>query len=97
MGAESKYLYGQYLYNQNAYKLAEAEVMDLIQKNTPHQYWLARGFILLSDIYIAQDDDFQAKQYLISLQENYRADDDIQEMIIERLNGIQEREKEIVY
>lgn len=97
MGAESKYLYGQYLYDQNAYKLAEAEVMDLIQKNTPHQYWLARGFILLSDIYIAQNDDFQAKQYLISLQENYRANDDIQDMILERLDGIQEREKEIVY
>ena len=71
--------------------------MDFIERNTPHQYWLARAFVLLADVYIKQNDDFQAKQYLISLEENYKGNDDIKQMIDVRLNQIREREKQQVY
>ena len=96
MGAEAKYLYAEQLYNSAQYTSAENEIMDFIDKNTPHQYWLARAFVLLADIYVATGDDFQAKQYLLSLQNNYRADDDIESMIESRLLGISERETEQV-
>ena len=69
------------------------KVVDFTKKNTPYPYWLARGFILLSDIYIDKQEDFQAKQYLLSLQRNYKVQDDIQEMITKRLNEIAIREK----
>src|SRR5574344_454824 len=97
MGAEAKYLYADYLYQTGKYTSAQTEIFDLIQKNTPHQYWLARGFVLLADTYIAQDDDFQAKQYLLSLQENYKAKDDVANMVEQRLKAIAAREKEKVY
>lgn len=93
VGAESKYLLASVYYQQGSLTTAEKEVLDFAQKNTPFQYWLARGFILLSDIYIAQKNDFQAKQYLLSLQRNYKTNDDIQEMINTRLNAISQREK----
>jgi hypothetical protein len=80
-------------YQQGSLATAEKEVLDFAQKNTPFQYWLARGFVLLSDIYIAQNNDFQAKQYLLSLQRNYKTNDDIQEMISTRLSAISKREK----
>ena len=96
MGAEAKYLYAEQLYNSAQYTSAENEIMDFIDKNTPHQYWLARAFVLLADIYVATGDDFQAKQYLLSLQNNYRADDDIESMIESRLLSISERETEQV-
>ena len=97
MGAEAKYLLAQQFYNQEQYGSAETEIMDFIERNTPHQYWLARAFVLLADIYIQQNDDFQAKQYLISLEENYPAKDDIKNRIDKRLSGIKEREKQQVY
>jgi len=91
-GAESKYLLANIYFEQNSLKEAENEIMDFAKKNTPHQFWLARSFVLLSDIYIKQNNDFQAKQYLLSLQKNYTTADEIQGMITERLNGIAERE-----
>ncbi len=92
-GAEAKFLYAEFLYQQGNLKAAEEEIFDFISKNTPYQYWLARGFVLLSDIYVAQNDDFQAKQYLISLRDNYTEQDDIQQLITERLDKITAREE----
>ena len=75
---------------------AENEVLDFSKKNTPHQFWLARSFVLLSDVYIKNGDDFQAKQYLLSLQKNYKVADEIQTLITERLTAISLREKNTV-
>ena len=49
---------------------------------------MARCFLLLSDIYKAQDDSVMAKMYLESLQENYTADDDIRGMIETRMKAL---------
>lgn len=89
-GAEASYLLAQLYFNANDMDKAEKEVFALIDSATPHQYWLARGFILLSDIYIAKGDQFQAKQYLQSLQGNYTGQDDIADMIKSRFKKIGE-------
>ena len=94
MGAEAKYLYAEYHYHQGEYKKSENTIMEFINEGTTHQYWLARCFVLLADIYIAQGDDFMAKQYLLSLQENYTANDDITTLINARLEAITIREAE---
>ena len=94
MGAEAKYLYAEYHYHQGEYKKSENTIMEFISEGTTHQYWLARCFVLLADIYIAQGDDFMAKQYLLSLQENYSAADDITTLINVRLEAITAREAE---
>jgi len=92
-GAEANYLLANLYYEQKSYALAEKEVQDFARVNSPHQYWLARSFIVLADVYIAQKNDFQAKQYLLSLQRNYKTQDDIQEMISSRLTAISKRER----
>lgn len=68
-------------------KSARATLDRLIDANPPHQYWLARGFILYSDVLSAQGNDFEAKEYLRSLKSNYPGKDaDIFDMINQRLN-----------
>lgn len=94
-GAESEYLICEALYNEGEYAKAEAEIMRFANMNTSQQYWLAKAFILLSDVYVHQGDDFLAEQYLLSLQSNYTADDDIRTIIPQRLALIQERRADI--
>ena len=89
-GAEAKYLLAQQLYDNGDYTAAEKEVLNFIEQSTPHAYWLARSFILLSDVYVATDKKLDARQYLLSLQQNYQADDDIAGMIEERLAKLKE-------
>ena len=89
-GAESAFLLAQIYFNAKELDKSEKEIFALIDSATPHQYWLARGFVLLSDIYIARGDTFQAKQYLQSLQSNYTAQDEIAGMIEARFKKIGE-------
>jgi TolA-binding protein len=87
-GAEAKYRLAQLYYDGRQAERAEKELLDFIEKGTPHQYWLARGFILLSDIYMERGDDFQARQYLTSLKRNYRGSEDIDRMVENRLQKL---------
>ncbi len=92
-GAEAAYLLAECYYRLNDLDKSENEIMAFAGKKTQHQYWLAKSLILLSDINVSRGDLFQAKQYLLSLQTNYKAyNDDIQQTIIERLDAIQKQE-----
>ncbi len=84
-GAEARYRTAEILFGNGDNGAAEAEVMSFIADGTPHSYWMARAFILLSDIYAADGKPDDARQYLLSLKQNYAADDDIAQMIEERL------------
>ena len=84
-GAEAKYLLAQLYFDAGETEKAEKEVLGYIEVSTPHTYWLARSFVLLSDIYVKMGRNLDAKQYLLSLKQNYQEQDDIQEMIETRL------------
>ena len=87
-GAEAQFILADTYYKQNAYDRAENQVNEFMQKGTSHQYWMARALIVLSDTYLAKGDEFQARQYLESLRNNYSGDeDDIQQMINARLGN----------
>ena len=74
--------------------MAEQEIMSFTQLQTSHQYWLAKSLILLADINLQRGEIFQAKQYLLALQSNYKLQDDIPTIIEDKLQQIAELEQQ---
>lgn len=85
-GAKSAYYLGASQLERGNLKDAKATADRLISSDTPHQYWLARGFILYSDILRKEGNTFEADEYLKSLRSNYPGTEaDIFQMIESRL------------
>lgn len=94
-GAEAKYLIAKIFFDDAQLEKAEEEIFDFVKQNTSQEYWLARSFILLADIYLERDDFFQAKHTLKSIIDNYTSDeDDIITTAEKKLKDIIEKEKE---
>jgi len=75
-GAESKYRVAEILFKKDQVEESEKIVTQFIDQNTPHQFWMARMFILLSDISLRKGDKLQARVTLESLRDYYSIDND---------------------
>jgi TolA-binding protein len=75
-GAESKYRVAELLFRNGNTEEAERNVTQFIDQNSPHQYWMARIFLLLADISIKKGDSLQARATLQSLKEYYAVEND---------------------
>lgn len=73
--AESQYAIAWITCDNKAYPEAEKLTFDLINQYPSYDYWVAKGFILLSDIYAGTGNYFQAKQTLQSIIDNYPGED----------------------
>ncbi|MBQ9143480.1 MAG: tetratricopeptide repeat protein, partial [Paludibacteraceae bacterium] len=93
-GAEAKYQLADCYFHLGAIDMAEHEIMSFTQLQTSHQYWLAKSLILLSDINVERNEIFQAKQYLLALQSNYKLQDDIPALIETKLQAIAQLEQQ---
>jgi len=92
--AESQYFTALFLYRENKAAEAEVAVFELADKYGSYDYWVARGFILLADIYAYSGDTFQAKQTLQSIIDNYSGADLVNEAK-EKLASIIKMEGEV--
>ena len=96
-GAESKYRVAELLYQSGKVDEAEKEIMSFIDMSTPHAYWMAKAFLLLSDISLDKGDLLQAKYTLQSLLDYYEVKDDgILDEARNRLEAIRKYEQERV-
>ncbi len=94
-GAESKYLVAEILFRNGQVDKAEKEVLEFLDLNTTHQYWLAKAYILWAEIYLKRGDLFQAKATLQILKENYaKQDDGIIAAVDEKLKWIESQNQE---
>ncbi len=75
LGAESKYMVALIKYKSNLLDESENIVYELSEQYPSYGYWVAKGFILLADIYYARDNIFQAEQTLQSIIDNYQGND----------------------
>ena len=97
-GAEAKYYLAYLTYLDDSLALAEKMIFELAE-NYSSDYFIAKAFILLADIYVIQENDFQAKATLESIIENHEGEDLVNlahkkwELIVERevlINKIKE-------
>ena len=91
-GAEAKYMVANIEYQISDLDASEKDVFELINQYAPYDYWVARGFILLADIYLKKDNVFQAKQTLQSIIDNYEGEE-LKGIAINKLQDIIKKEK----
>lgn len=88
-GARSAVTLAQHLLESGNLTKAEKILDNFIDSSTPHAYWLARGYIVLSDVLSNQGKKYIARQYLESLRDNYPGNEvDIKDMITKRLKKL---------
>jgi TolA-binding protein len=75
MGAEAYYLIARISFENNFLDDAENQIFDLAEKYASQDYWVAKSFILLADIYVKNNNIFQAKETLKSIVDNYKGED----------------------
>ena len=69
-GAESAYYAASAAFKMNQLDDAENRVFSISDQFGSHEYWVAKSFILLADVYVAKDNTFQAKETLRSVVDN---------------------------
>ena len=75
-GAESKFRVAELLNKKDKPAEAEKVITEFIDMKSPHQFWMARVFLLLADISIKKGDSLQARATLQSLKDYYKVDND---------------------
>lgn len=75
-GAEAKYQLAVLYFQRKEFASAEKEILEFSEKTTPHEYWIARSFILWADIFVEKKEYFQAIQTLQSIIDYYEISDD---------------------
>ncbi len=75
IGAECGYYASLCLFKLSKYDEAEEKVFDVSENYSNYIYWTARSFIVLSDVYVSKNNDFQAKETLKSVIDNYPKDE----------------------
>jgi TolA-binding protein len=96
-GAESKYRVAELLYKNDKTAEAEKTVNEFVDQKSPHQYWMARVFLLLADISVKKGDILQARATLQSLKDYYKVDNDgILDEVKAKLNSLDENKTDTV-
>ncbi len=92
-GAEASYRLAEIKHLEGSSKEAEKMIFDFINEFPSYDYWLARSFILLADVYVNLDNRLQARQTLQSIIDNYEGAD-LVALAKEKLKQIEDIEQQ---
>lgn len=95
--AEAKYRLAVIEYNLTNYKESQKIIFEIAKMDPSYDYWVAKGFILLGDCYVAQKDFFQAKETYKSIIDNYNREasdaDDVKTIATQKYNALNASEE----
>ena len=92
-GAESRYMTAKIFYENNDMELAEVAINNANEKNSAYANWVAKGLLLLSDIYITNGDLFNARAATEAVVENFSSDKELLSEANQKLSKIKTLEK----
>ncbi|GAB1405420.1 tetratricopeptide repeat protein [Lentimicrobium sp.] len=92
LGAEAAYQIAFISFQKADYTQAEKQVFKVTTDYASYDYWVAKAFILLADVYVKTGNDFQAKQTLQSIIDNYEGAD-LRNEAIAKLKALQQKDK----
>ena len=93
IAAEAKYLLAKTYYLQGKYEASDTVIYQLVDQVPSYPHWIAKGFILLADNFIAKDDIYNARITFQSVIDN--SDDKMLiEIAQEKLSMLDKAEKE---
>ena len=75
-GAEAMYRVIESKFRAGDDKTTEKMIFDFADMPSPDNYWLARAYLLLGDLYLKQGDNFQARATYQSVADGYSPADD---------------------
>jgi TolA-binding protein len=91
-GAEAQYYIAKIALDKGEYEQSRTEIFTLDDNYASYGYWVIRGFVLLADVYIAEQDYFQARATLKSILDSYTENDEIVEECNRKMAQIKELE-----
>jgi TolA-binding protein len=92
-GAEAMFRVIEYDFGRADYEKVEKQTIRFSKLGSPHQYWIARAFIVLGDVYVQRGDAFQAKATYESILDGYgNAADGIKDAVRERISLLLQNE-----
>jgi TolA-binding protein len=93
LSAEAKYNIALLQFKRKKFAEAEKTILEVANQVPSYDYWIAKSYILLSDVNAATGDTYQAEETLKSIIENYEGKDDILSTAKEKLNKLLEQDK----
>ena len=86
--AEGRYLIAKIYFKRGEGDLSKKLIKEANIKNSAYPYWVAKGLILMSEIFVSQEDLFNARAALEAVLENYKEDKNIIKDVNKKLDNI---------
>lgn len=75
LGVEATYMLAEIELKKGHLETAEKKIFEILSDAPAYEYWLAKTYILLGDVYLQKDNAFQAKHTYQSIVDNYEGED----------------------
>ncbi len=92
IGAEAGYRMAEIYFRQSNLTAAEEQCYAVLKQKPGYDYWIAKSYLLIADIFESDSDYFQAKSTLQSIIDNYKGADEIVAVAREKLSKVTEQE-----
>lgn len=93
--AESRYQIAKIYYEQGKLNEAEQQAQVTNAESGAYPFWIAKSLLLMTDIYLARDDVFNARAAVEAVLENFKSDNEIILEAEQKLALVKAKESEV--